>query len=35
MEGMGLKFTLVAVRRLLDPLSMFGPMPYGWHFLHS
>ena len=26
MEGMGLKFTPVVVRRLLGPLSMFGPM---------
>ena len=26
MEGMGLKLTLVVVRRLLGPLGMFGPM---------
>ena len=26
MEGMGLEFTPVVVRRLLSPLSMFGPM---------
>ena len=25
MEGMGLKFIPVVVRRLLGPLSMFGP----------
>ena len=26
MEGMGLKFIPVVVRRLLGPLSVFGPM---------
>ena len=26
MEGVGLKFTAVVVRYLLDPLSMFGPV---------
>ena len=34
MKGMGLKLTPVVVRRLLRPLSMFGPMA-GTSWTHS
>ena len=34
MESMGLKFTSVVVRRLLDPLIMFEPMA-GTSWTHS
>ena len=34
MESMGLKFTLMVVRHLLDPMSMFGPMA-GTSWTHS
>ena len=34
MEGMGLKFIPVMVRRYLGPLSMFGPMA-GTSWTHS
>ena len=30
MEGMSLKLTPVVVKRLLGPLSMFGPMAGTW-----
>ena len=34
MEGMDLKVTLVIIRHLLGPLSMFGPMA-GTSWTHS
>ena len=34
MEGLGLKFTLLIVRRLLGRLSMFGPIA-GTSWTHS